>query len=84
MDGRPAWASWSCCSSWPRSGTSGSYPDRRPGRFLRPFYDPETFSLKAVSTGTSMAMLTYIGFDAISTLSEEAHNPRATSCWRPC
>jgi amino acid transporter len=44
--------------------------------FLRPFYDPETFSWKAVSTGTSIAMLTYIGFDGISTLSEEAHNPR--------
>ncbi len=51
-------------------------PIRRPGRFLRPFYDPQTFSLKAVSTGASLAMLTYIGFDAISTLSEEAHNPR--------
>ena len=46
------------------------------GRFLRPFYDPDTFSWKAVSTGTSIAMLTYIGFDGISTLSEEAHNPR--------
>src|SRR5208282_4185412 len=42
----------------------------------RPFYDPKTFSLKAVSTGTSIAVLTYIGFDAISTLSEEAQNPR--------
>jgi amino acid transporter len=46
------------------------------GRWLRPFYDPETFSWKAVSTGTSIAVLTYIGFDGISTLSEEAHNPR--------
>jgi len=47
-----------------------------PGRFLRPFYDPRTFTLSAVSGGASIAMLTYIGFDAISTLSEEAHNPR--------
>jgi len=46
------------------------------GRFLRPFYDPQTFTLAAVSGGASIAMLTYIGFDAISTLSEEAHNPR--------
>jgi amino acid transporter len=46
------------------------------GRWLRPFYDPATFSWKAVSTGTSIAVLTYIGFDGISTLSEEAHNPR--------
>ena len=39
---------------------------------LKPFYDASTFSLKAVSTGTSIAALTYIGFDSISTLSEEA------------
>jgi amino acid transporter len=42
----------------------------------RPFYDPETFSWARVSTGTSLAVLTYIGFDGISTLSEEAKNPR--------
>jgi amino acid transporter len=53
-------------------------PDLSVGRFLRPFYDPETFSWSAVSTGTSIAMLTYIGFDGISTLSEEAHDPRRT------
>ncbi len=44
--------------------------------FTRPFYDPHTFSFGAVSTGISIATLTYIGFDGISTLSEEAHNPR--------
>ena len=44
--------------------------------FLRPFYDPKTFSVAAVSTGTSLAVLTYIGFDGISTLSEEVKNPR--------
>lgn len=42
----------------------------------RPFYDPATFSLNAVLTGASIACLTYIGFDGISTLSEEAENPR--------
>jgi amino acid transporter len=41
-----------------------------------PFYNPETFSFSAVSTGASLAVLTYIGFDGISTLSEEVHNPR--------
>ncbi|MCL5096686.1 MAG: APC family permease, partial [Candidatus Omnitrophica bacterium] len=51
-------------------------PDLVAGHLWRPFYDPETFSLKAVSTGTSIAVLTYIGFDGISTLSEEARNPR--------
>ena len=43
---------------------------------LKPFYNKETFSLGAVSTGTSVAVLTYIGFDGISTLSEEVENPR--------
>jgi amino acid transporter len=44
--------------------------------FTRPFYDPQTFSMKAVLTGASIASLTYIGFDGISTLSEEVENPR--------
>jgi putrescine importer len=44
--------------------------------FVRPFYDPLTFSPNAVLGGTSIAVLTYIGFDGISTLSEEAENPR--------
>jgi putrescine importer len=42
----------------------------------RPFYDPATFSLPLVLTGASIASLTYIGFDGISTLSEEAIDPR--------
>jgi len=44
--------------------------------FSRPFYDPATWNTKAVLGGTSIAVLTYIGFDGISTLSEEAENPR--------
>src|SRR5216684_2964866 len=44
--------------------------------FTRPFYDPQTFSSTAVLGGTSLAVLTYIGFDGISTLSEEAQNPK--------
>ncbi|HLP73745.1 MAG TPA: APC family permease [Bacteroidales bacterium] len=44
--------------------------------WTRPFYDPKTFSFDAVSAGASLAVLTYIGFDGISTLSEEVHNPR--------
>lgn len=44
--------------------------------FTRPFYDPQLFDLKTVLGGTSIAVLTYIGFDGISTLSEEAENPR--------
>ncbi len=44
--------------------------------FTRPFYDPATFGMGTVLGGTSIAVLTYIGFDGISTLSEEAENPR--------
>jgi putrescine importer len=47
-----------------------------PGFFTRPFYDPQTWDTRAVLGGTSIAVLTYIGFDGISTLSEEAENPR--------
>jgi len=42
----------------------------------RPFYDPETFSWRSISNGAALAVLTFIGFDAISTLSEEVKNPR--------
>ncbi len=44
--------------------------------WLKPFYDPATFSFATFSTGTSLAVLTYIGFDGISTLSEEVKDPR--------
>jgi putrescine importer len=44
--------------------------------YLTPFYDPTTFSWGNLLGCTSIAVLTYIGFDGISTLSEEAENPR--------
>jgi putrescine importer len=44
--------------------------------WTRPFYNPQTFSFHAVSSGAALAVLTYIGFDGISTLSEEARHPR--------
>lgn len=44
--------------------------------YLTPFYDPHTFSWGNLLGCTSIAVLTYIGFDGISTLSEEAENPR--------
>ncbi len=47
-----------------------------PGFFTQPFYNPQTFSFRGVFHGTSIAVLTYIGFDAISTFSEEVENPR--------
>jgi putrescine importer len=46
------------------------------GFFIRPFYDPHTFTAGSVLGATSVAVLTYMGFDAVSTLAEEANNPR--------
>jgi putrescine importer len=52
------------------------HPHSDPGFFTRPFYDPQTFTVGGLFGCTSLAVLTYIGFDAISTLSEEAENPK--------
>jgi len=52
------------------------HPHDEAGFFTRPFYDPSIWNTRAVLGGTSIAVLTYIGFDGISTLSEEAENPR--------
>src|SRR6201999_4284117 len=46
------------------------------GDLLRPIYDRSTFSASVVLRGTSVAVLTYIGFDGISTMAEEVENPR--------
>ena len=43
---------------------------------IQPFYDPATFSAKRIWGATSFAALTYIGFDGITTLSEDVHNPK--------
>jgi putrescine importer len=43
---------------------------------IRPFYDPRTFELRAIATGTSLAALTYIGFDGVTLLAEEVKNPK--------
>lgn len=44
--------------------------------YTRPFYDPASFRPSNLFAGTSVAVLTFIGFDAVSTFSEEVHNPR--------
>jgi putrescine importer len=46
------------------------------GQWLLPFYDSATFAPGRIFHGTSIAVLTYIGFDGISTMSEEVENPR--------
>lgn len=43
---------------------------------LEPFYAPSTFNLRGIWGATSFAALTYIGFDGITTLSEDVHNPK--------
>jgi len=52
------------------------HPHTDPIFYTRPFYDPDTFTWGNLFGCTSIAVLTYIGFDGISTLSEEAENPR--------
>ena len=41
-----------------------------------PFYNPSDFSFKSMASATALAALTYIGFDGITTLSEEVENPK--------
>ena len=41
------------------------------GLTLKPVYDPGVFSLATVAGATSIAVLSFLGFDGISTLSEE-------------
>jgi amino acid transporter len=43
-----------------------------------PFYNPRTFNLGAIGTATSLAALTYIGFDGITTLAEDVKEPKRT------
>jgi putrescine importer len=43
-----------------------------------PFYNPRTFNLRALGTATSLAALTYIGFDGITTLAEDVRQPKRT------
>jgi putrescine importer len=43
---------------------------------VQPFYDPVTFNGHRIWMATSFAALTYIGFDGITTLSEDVKNPK--------
>jgi len=42
---------------------------------LKPFYNASNFSLAAVMSATPIAVLSFLGFDGISTLAEDAKNP---------
>lgn len=41
-----------------------------------PFYNPATFDVTDITGATSFAALTYLGFDAVTTLAEDVRNPR--------
>lgn len=41
-----------------------------------PFYSAGPFSVKAMMSATPVAVLSFLGFDGISTLAEDARNPR--------
>ncbi|MGA3324416.1 MAG: APC family permease [Terriglobia bacterium] len=43
---------------------------------IKPFYDPKTFDTHRIWSATSFAALTYIGFDGVTTLTEEVENPK--------
>lgn len=42
---------------------------------FRAFYNPQTFAIRPVMLGAAIASLSYIGFDAISTLAEDTKHP---------
>jgi amino acid transporter len=52
------------------------HPHASSGFFTAPFYDAQRFTRSGMMAATSVAVLTYMGFDAVSTLAEEAKNPR--------
>lgn len=43
---------------------------------MNPLYNSATFRLSDIASATSFAALTYLGFDAVTTLAEDVRNPR--------
>ena len=43
---------------------------------LKPLYDPATFHPQAILSGISLAAITYIGFDGVTTLAEDSVRPQ--------
>lgn len=48
------------------------------GWSIAPFWQPQHFDLSFIATAASIAVLSFLGFDAISTMAEETKNPRVT------
>jgi len=44
----------------------------------RAFFNPATFNMSALLLGTSIAAFSFMGFDAMTTLAEEVHEPAKT------
>jgi amino acid transporter len=42
----------------------------------KPFFNPPTFSSSEIASATSLAVLSFIGFDGVTTLAEDAKDPR--------
>ena len=58
-------------------GLVALYAGHGAGRLtLKPIYDPHVFSFATVAGATSIAVLSFLGFDGISTLSEESRSGR--------
>ena len=50
---------------------------------VKPIYNPETFDIGNVMVATSFAVLTYIGFDGVTTLAEDVKNPKRNMLLAP-
>jgi len=48
------------------------------GFTTKPLYNPEYFDFNFIAMAATVACLSFLGFDAISTLSEETHKPEKT------
>ncbi|HXK62348.1 MAG TPA: amino acid permease, partial [Acidobacteriota bacterium] len=48
---------------------------------IKPFYNSSTFDFDLIMGATSIVVLSYIGFDGVTTLSEDAKNPKR-DVWR--
>jgi len=58
-------------------GLEALYGGAGAGRLtLTPIYDPRTFSIATIAGATSIAVLSFLGFDGISTLAEESRSDR--------
>jgi amino acid transporter len=57
-------------------GVKALYASPSAGPTLAPVYDAHSFSLTTIASATSIAVLSFLGFDGISTLSEESSGAR--------